>query len=295
MKRIVGNLTNKDNLKRLFVFLIGLFILAINYNLFILTNEFNIGGMTGIATMLNFLCGIKPSYFIFISSVFLIILSYFTLDKDTTYNSVIGAILYPVLIDFVKPFCDLIAPNLSFSNIVITIIIAGTLLGIGNGLIYKSGFTVGGSDIIMKIIHKYQHLTEGKSQLLMNTVIVLLGILVFGIPSAIYSLILLLISTKIVDKIIIGISTSKMFLISSKKYQKIKEYVINDMKTGVTILDTTGGFLFEKGKMLQVVVPTRSYNAFKEKILKIDSNAFIIVSDCYEVTGGKKEKKKLIF
>ena len=222
MKRIVGNLTNKDNLKRLFVFLIGLFILAINYNLFILTNEFNIGGMTGIATMLNFLCGIKPSYFIFISSIFLIILSYFTLDKDTTYNSVIGAILYPVLIDFVKPFCDLIAPNLSFSNIVITIIIAGTLLGIGNGLIYKSGFTVGGSDIIMKIIHKYQHLTEGKSQLLMNTVIVLLGILVFGIPSAIYSLILLLISTKIVDKIIIGISTSKMFLISSKKYQKIK-------------------------------------------------------------------------
>ena len=201
--------------------------------------------MTGIATMLNFLCGIKPSYFIFISSIFLIILSYFTLDKDTTYNSVIGAILYPVLIDFVKPFCDLIAPNLSFSNIVITIIIAGTLLGIGNG--------------------------------------------------AIYSLILLLISTKIVDKIIIGISTSKMFLISSKKYQKIKEYVINDMKTGVTILDTTGGFLFEKGKMLQVVVPTRSYNAFKEKILEIDSNAFIIVSDCYEVTGGKKEKKKLIF
>ena len=96
MKRIVGNLTNKDNLKRLFVFLIGLFILAINYNLFILTNEFNIGGMTGIATMLNFLCGIKPSYFIFISSIFLIILSYFTLDKDTTYNSVIGAILYPV-------------------------------------------------------------------------------------------------------------------------------------------------------------------------------------------------------
>ena len=170
MKRIVGNLTNKDNLKRLFVFLIGLFILAINYNLFILTNGFNIGGMTGIATMLNFLCGIKPSYFIFISSIFLIILSYFTLDKDTTYNSVIGAILYPVLIDFVKPFCDLIAPNLSFSNIVITIIIAGTLLGIGNGLIYKSGFTVGGSDIIMKIIHKYQHLTEGKSQLLMNTV-----------------------------------------------------------------------------------------------------------------------------
>ena len=295
MKRVMGHLTGKERLKSLAVFLIGLLILAINYNLFVLPNEFNIGVMTGIATMLNFLCGIRPSYFIFISSIFLIILSYFTLDKDTTYNSVIGAILYPLLIDFVKPLCDLVAPFFTFSNIVIIIIIAGVLLGIGNGFVYKSGFTVGGSDIIMKIIHKYQHLTEGKSQLLMNTVIVLLGILVFGIPNAIYSLILLIISTKIVDKIIIGISTSKMFLISSKKYRKIQDYVINNMHTGVTILDTTGGFLFEKGKMLQVVVPTRAYNAFREKILEIDANAFIVVSDCYEVTGGKKEKKRLVF
>ena len=66
------------------------------------------------------------------------------------------------------------------------------------------------------------------------------------------------------------------------------------MHTGVTILDTTGGFMFEKGKMLQIVVPTRAYNAFREKILEIDPNAFIVVSDCYEVTGGKKEKRMLI-
>ncbi len=294
MKRIIGHITDKERLKKLLIFLVGLLILAFNYNLFVLPNEFNIGGMTGIATMLNFLCGIKPSYFIFGSSIFLIILSYFTLDKDTTYNSIIGAILYPLLIDFVKPLCDIMAPFLTFSNIVIIIIIAGVLLGLGNGLIYKSGFTLGGSDIIMKIIHKYQHLTEGNALLLMNTVIVLLGILVFGIPRAIYSLILLIISTNIVDKIIIGISTSKMFLISSKKYRKIQDYAINNMHTGVTILDTTGGFLFEKGKMLQIVVPTRAYNAFREKILEIDPNAFIVVSDCYEVTGGKKEKRMLL-
>lgn len=292
MKKVIKEIADKEKFKNFIIFLIGLIILAINYNLFVLPNEFNIGGMTGIATMLNYLCKINPSYFIFGSSVFLLILSYFTLDKNTTYNSIIGAILYPLLIDFVKPLCDVIAPFLNFSNIVILIIIAGVLLGIGNGLVYKSGFTLGGSDIIMKIIHKYQHLTEGNSQLLMNTVIVLLGILVFGIPSAIYSLILLIISTNIVDKIIIGISTSKMFLITSKKYRKIQDYAINQMQTGVTILDTTGGFMFEKGKMLQIVVPTRSYNAFREKILEIDPNAFIVVNDCYEVTGGKKNKKQ---
>lgn len=295
MRKIIRQMADKEKIKNSGVFLCGIVILAFNYNLFVLPNEFNIGGMTGIATMLNYLCNIKPSYFIFGSSIFLLMLSYFTLDKDTTYNSIIGAILYPLLIDFVKPLCDLIAPFLNFSSIVILIIIAGVLLGIGNGLVYKSGFTLGGSDIIMKIIHKYQHLTEGNSQFLMNTVIILLGILVFGIPSAIYSLILLIISTNIVDKIIIGISTSKMFLITSKKYRKIQEYAINNMQTGVTILDTTGGFMFEKGKMLQIVVPTRSYNAFREKILEIDANAFIVVSDCYEVTGGKKNKKQGLF
>ena len=98
MKRVIGHITDMERLKKLLAFLVGLLILAFNYNLFVLPNEFNIGGMTGIATMLNFLCGIKPSYFIFGSSIFLIILSYFTLDKDTTYNSVIGAILYPYLL-----------------------------------------------------------------------------------------------------------------------------------------------------------------------------------------------------
>ena len=66
------------------------------------------------------------------------------------------------------------------------------------------------------------------------------------------------------------------------------------MNTGVTILDVTGGFLFQKRKMLMVVVPTRMYNIFKEQILDIDKDAFIVVSDCYEVTGGQKRKNSLL-
>lgn len=294
MKRVITKFKDKDNLKNLFIFLLGLVILAFNYNIFVYPNQFNVGGMTGVATILNYLCGIEPAYFIFGSSIFLVVLSYFTLDKDITYNSVIGAIMYPLLLEFLKPLCSFLSPYLTFSNAIITLIIAGTLLGIGSGFIYKSGYTTGGSDIIMKIIHKYQHLTEGNSSLLMNTIIILLGAFVFGASSVIYSIIILIISTNIVDKILIGISSSKMFLISSKKYKVIEDYVINTMNTGVTILDATGGFLFQKRKMLMVVVPTRMYNIFKEQILDIDKDAFIVVSDCYEVTGGQKRKNSLL-
>ena len=294
MRTVINRFKDKENLKNLFIFLLGLVILAFNYNVFVYPNKFNVGGMTGVATILNYLCGLEPAYFIFGSSIFLVILSYFTLDKDITYNSVIGAIMYPLLLEFLKPFCVFISPYFVFSNTVITLIIAGALLGLGSGLVYKSGYTTGGSDIIMKILNKYQHLTEGNANLLMNTIIVLLGAIVFGVSSVIYSIIILIISTNIVDKILIGISSSKMFLVSSKKYKQIEDYVIDTMHTGVTILDATGGFLFQKRKILMVVVPTRMYNIFKEEILLLDKDAFIVVSDCYEVTGGQKKKNSLL-
>ena len=294
MRTVINRFKDKENLKNLFIFLLGLVILAFNYNVFVYPNKFNVGGMTGVATILNYLCGLEPAYFIFGSSIFLVILSYFTLDKDITYNSVIGAIMYPLLLEFLKPFCAFISPYFVFSNTVITLIIAGALLGLGSGLVYKSGYTTGGSDIIMKILNKYQHLTEGNANLLMNTIIVLLGAIVFGVSSVIYSIIILIISTNIVDKILIGISSSKMFLVSSKKYKQIEDYVIDTMHTGVTILDATGGFLFQKRKIPMVVVPTRMYNVFKEEILLLDKDAFIVVSDCYEVTGGQKKKNSLL-
>lgn len=294
MRTVINRFKDKENLKNLFIFLLGLVILAFNYNVFVYPNKFNVGGMTGVATILNYLCGLEPAYFIFGSSIFLVILSYFTLDKDITYNSVIGAIMYPLLLEFLKPFCAFISPYFVFSNTIITLIIAGALLGLGSGLVYKSGYTTGGSDIIMKILNKYQHLTDGNANLLMNTIIVLLGAIVFGVSSVIYSIIILIISTNIVDKILIGISSSKMFLVSSKKYKQIENYVIDTMHTGVTILDATGGFLFQKRKILMVVVPMRMYNVFKEDILLLDKDAFIVVSDCYEVTGGQKKRNSLL-
>lgn len=294
MRTVINRFKDKENLKNLFIFLLGLLILAFNYNVFVYPNKFNVGGMTGVATILNYLCGLEPAYFIFGSSIFLVILSYVTLDKNITYNSVIGAIMYPLLLEFLKPFCAFISPYFVFSNTIITLIIAGALLGLGSGLVYKSGYTTGGSDIIMKILNKYQHLTDGNANLLMNTIIVLLGAIVFGVSSVIYSIIILIISTNIVDKILIGISSSKMFLVSSKKYKQIEDYVIDTMHTGVTILDATGGFLFQKRKILMVVVPTRMYNVFKEEILLLDKDAFIVVSDCYEVTGGQKKRNSLL-
>ena len=81
-----------------------------------------------------------------------------------------------------------------------------------------------------------------------------------------------------------------MFFIYSKKYKLIEKYIMDDLHTGCTLFNTEGGYKKEKREMLMVVVPTRDYGTVKEEVLKIDSDAFFVVSDCYEVDGGKKRK-----
>lgn len=280
----------KKLLNRVIIFVLAVFVLALNYNIFIVPNNFNIGGTSGLAVIIKELFNIKESLFILISSMILLIISYFTLDKNQTYRSIVGAFLYPFFISLTEPLANYLIPYLSFSNILLTIILGGTLLGICTGLIYKTGFTTGGGDIIIKIINKYNHISEGNSQFIANGIIILLGSFVFGFQNLIYSIIVILISALFVDRIILGISQSKMFLIYSKKSNEISKFILENMGTGVTIFDTEGGYKKEKRKMLMVVVSTRMYYLIKETILNIDKDAFLIISDCYEVKGGVKKK-----
>lgn len=290
---IIKKVNNNKTLRKISMFMLGVFILSLNYNVFVLPNKFNIGGTSGLAIMFKELCNINPTTFIFISAVVLLILSSFILDKKQAVRGVIGALLYPIMINLTVPLSELIIPSVQFSNELITIILCGSLIGLGNGLVYKAGYTTGGGDIMMKIVSKYHQITEGNASLLINTIIVGLGLLVFGFTSVIYSILLIVISTYLVDKILIGISDSKMFMIYSKKSNIIKEYVLNTMNTGVTIFKTEGGFLKVSRKMLMVVVSTRDYYHFKEAILEIDPDAFFVINDCYEVSGGIKRKNFL--
>ena len=160
-----------------------------------------------------------------------------------------------MFISLTEPLARIIIPYVDFSNILITIIIGGSLFGICTGFIYKTGFTTGGGDIVIKIISKYNHISDGNSQIIANGTIIILGTFVFGVANLIYSLILIVISALLVDKILLGISDSKMFIIYTKKVDELQNIILKNMATGVTIFNTQGGYKGEKRKMLMVVVP----------------------------------------
>ena len=283
------NITEED-VKRFFIFLLGVLILSIDYNMFVEPNSFILGGATGISIIIERCFQVPAVYALYALNLFLLIVSLIFIGKDFTKKAIVGSLLYPTLIALVSPICNILLPFFTFDNFLINILVCSCLNGLGYGLIYKMGYNTGGGDIIIKITNKYLELSDGTSSLFVNSLILGFGILAFGIPSIMYSIIILILTSLIMDKIIIGISDCKMFFVYSREHERIKEFIMQELNTGVTLFNTEGGFKQERREMLMIVVPTKDYTLVKDKILKIDNDAFFVVSDCYEVNGGIKRK-----
>ncbi|MBR1417107.1 MAG: YitT family protein [Bacilli bacterium] len=290
MDSILGYIKKEDLIKRFLIFLLGVFILSMNYNLFVLPNNFVLGGASGMAVILERVFGFKPIISIYVINAILLVVSFLFLGKKVTRRAIVGSLLYPFVISITAPLAHLILPYLNFSNFLITVLICGCLNGLGSGLIYKVGFNTGGGDILVKLVNKYLEITEGNASFMCNVIILSCGGLVFGVNTIVYSVIILMFIANIMDKILIGISDCKMFFIYSKKYKLIEEFIMDELKTGVTVFNTEGAYKKVKREMLMVVVPTRDYYRVKERVLQLDNEAFFVVSDCYEVDGGIKRK-----
>lgn len=288
----VSKIVAKKNIKgRLVVMTLGFLLVAFNYNLFLVKNSLVIGGTSGLAIIVNKFTGIEPVTFIYITGFFLIILSYFIIGRRETFKNAFGSIFFPLCVTITLPLANFLADKIIFENFFLTILISGVLCGISDGMIYKSGFSTAGMDIVRQIVNKYIHISAGKADFYTNLVIILAGGAVFGPSKIIYAALILLIRRIIIDRILLGISDNKMFFIYTKKIERVKKYITDDLNTGVTLFKTEGGYTQEKGKMIMCVVTTRDYYRFKQSILTIDPQAFIVINDCYEVSGGKKKNK----
>ena len=154
-------------------------------------------------------------------------------------------------------------------------------------MIYKTGFSNGGLPIISQILFEEYGIPIGKTNFVMNVVIILIGSYFFGTNMIMYAIIILYINSLIVDKIILGSAKSKAIYIFTSKEETIKEFLFNDMKHSATIFNVKGGFLNKKRQMILTVIPTSEYFEITESIKLLDPQVFYLVNDAYEVKGGK--------
>ena len=269
-------------------FVFGVFLYALCFNTFLIPNDLVVSGFSGVAIVTQRLFGWNNQMFIYVTNFVLLGLSFIFLNWKTTKKNIVGSIMFPLMITITTPIANFLNDKLIGDDFLIILLFSIMLYGISSGLIYRSGFSTGGSDIIMQIINKYIKAGESKAMIVANSLIILLGMIVFGFDKGVYSFIILITSTYFIDKIMFGISDSKVFYIYTKKVRKIKKLILEDFKTGLTIIPSRGGYSKKRGHMIMCVVGNQDYYKFKERILEIDPNAFIIINKCYEVNGGVK-------
>lgn len=273
-----------------FFFVLGVFLYALCFNLFLIPNDLVVSGFSGVAIVVQRLFDWNANLFIYITNAILLVLGFLFLGWKTTRKNIAGSILYPVMITITLPIANFLNYYIIGDDFYLILLFAVILYGISSGFIYRTGYSTGGSDIIMQILNKYLKISESKSMIWANGIIILVGMLVFGFEKGVYSFIILFVSTYFVDKIMFGLQTSKVFYIYTKRVRKIKKLILNDFQTGFTSIPSRGGYSKKRNFMIMCVVSNRDYYSFKQKILEIDPNAFIIINSCYEVNGGVQRK-----
>ena len=282
-KLILEQIYSKTRLIRYSQFIIGLLLVSVAFNAFILPNDI-VYGVSGIGVILNKTLNISPSLVILIGGIALLILSFIVLGKEKTKNSIVGSLLYPVFVELTSWIVKYI--DLGSTETVVVVLFGAVISGVGFGLIFKSGFTTGGTDILNQIVSEKAKVSIGKSMIFTDGVIIVSSLFVFGWQKFIYSIINMYIISVMTDKVILGISISKTFYIITEKEDEVKKFILDYLSHGITVLEARGGYTNSKQKVIMCTIPTKEYFKAKEGIHAIDKEAFFIVTDAYEVYGG---------
>ena len=285
MEEVLEKIQSKKQIYRILIMLFALTLSALVYNLFLLPLNIVSGGTGGVATITKHIYNIDPSIMILILSTICIIISFVFLGNEKTLGIIAASFLYPFLVKLTSPITDIL--NFAGEDMLVIAIFAGVLSGISAGLMYKTGYNSGGFNVICQILYEKFKISISKTNLIINLIIIITSSFFFGTTNAMYAIILLYINNIVLDKVLLGISKNKAFYIITSEEKEIKEYIISNLKHSVTIFDVKGGFLEKKRKVLLVVIPSKEYYRLTEGIKLIDKDAFFVVTDAYEVSGGK--------
>ncbi len=272
--------------------ILGSFILAAGFVLFISPHKIVPGGVYGIAIVVHWVTkgmfsfwpeGIPIGLFGLVLNIPLTIIGIKILGPRFGVKTVVGFVLTSVFIDLIVYFYG---EKALVDDVLLSCIFGGLLVGFGLGLIFKSKATSGGSDIVAMIFAKYTKLPLGQLMIYVDSVIVLIALIVFKdwkIP--LYSWIVIFITGKVIDMVLEGASYDKTLFIISDKHSEIRDKIITDLNRGGTFLKGEGMYGRDEKTIIFAVVNRRELSMLQEFIHKTDPDAFMTVMNANEIIG----------
>ncbi len=261
---------------------IGSALFALGFAIFLIPNDINTGGISGLAMILRELLGFGSiGTLTLLMNIPLFLIGGLKIGKRFFAGSLIGMVVSSVLMDLFAliPFAT---PEPLIGGLY-----GGVLCGAGLGMVFMAGASTGGSDILVRLLKKkYRNLPIGSISIMFDAMVVLLTGLVFrDISKALYSGVVVFVCGQVIDAVVYRFDYSRVALIISKEHEKIAKAISDQLDRGATYLHGSGSYTHQNIEVVLAVVRKGQLAELKELVMDIDENAFVIVQEAHQVLG----------
>lgn len=262
----------------------GAVLYGISVAMFTSPNNVAPGGLTGVATMLNYMFSLPIGIMIFVMNIPLFIWGFIENGKGFLTRTLVATALVSVMIDVLTP----ILPAYT-GDTILAAGFGGVLNGLGLGLIFYRGGSTGGTDIIALNLHKHFPFISTGTIILVSDILVLLMVffVYHSIENVLYALLVIFISIKVIDAVSYGTSrgNGKLMFVISDNYEEVSVNIMKNLKRGVTYLNGEGAYSSKDKKVIMCAVRPQEVYKITSGIKNVDPNAFIIVTTAGAIKG----------
>jgi uncharacterized membrane-anchored protein YitT (DUF2179 family) len=260
--------------------LVGSAITALGMDLFLVPNKIAAGGVSGIAIIIHYLAHLPVGVTMLIMEIPLFIASMRFLGFGFGIRTLLGAVSLPFFIDGFAPYLQKVTENNLLASLY-----GGIFVGVGIGIVFRSKGSTGGTDELAALIHRFIKIPLGQILLVLDGLIIAGAGVVFGLESALYALITVFVTSRVIDVVQEGLSVVRAALIISDYSEDIAKGILGRLNRGATALEGTGLYTGKRREILLAVVSQSEVSLLKEVVYEVDADAFLIVADVHEVLG----------
>lgn len=272
----------REDIRAFLIILLGTAIGGAGFSFFTFPNDIVSGGFTGIAQIINHLTGLPVGALTIVFNVPLFILAWKKFGLKFILASLVGMLSSSLFIDLFN------ALNLALTNdLLLAAIYGGLIKGFGYGLVYTTGATTGGSDIVARMLRRrYPYINFGTIALCLDAVVVLIfALVVQKFDSAMYTIIAMFVSSRIVNLVLYGTMNSSVCYIVTIHPRQIAQAIGDSLHRGATLLKAEGAYTGEERSVVLCVIKQPQIAELKKIISGIDEHSFVIVTHSHEVFG----------
>ncbi|MCI6569242.1 YitT family protein [Dysosmobacter sp. HCP28S3_G4] len=283
----------KKVLKQYLIITIGSIIYAVAFDWFFAPNQVALGGITGLAQVINAVVpALSVGIMTIVMNVPLFLLGWKFIGWHLLTSSLFAMLLSSAAIDAIAAVHTFTSMDPMLAGLC-----GGALMGLGLGIVFSQGATTGGTDVVARLLKlKFPWLPIGNLVLIPDFVILSLAALVFGrVEAALYGLISLFVQAKVMDTVLYGMDTSKVAYIVTDRWKQVSDAILA-MERGVTFLRGEGAFSGAEKHILMVAFKQKEIVQIKQLVHETDPRAFLIVVDARDVLGegfGEYQKDEI--